>query len=98
MIKGVSLSVARGEVVCIIGPSGSGKSTLLRCLNWLEVPERGEIRIDGEPAYRELATARVSPAPQRSPASAPRPGWSFRLQPFPAHDRAGKRVRGTLTS
>ena len=39
VIKGVSLSVAKGEVVCIIGPSGSGKSTFLRCLNWLEVPE-----------------------------------------------------------
>ena len=52
-LKGVSLSVARGEVVCVIGPSGSGKSTFLRCLNWLEVPQQGRIRIDGRPAYRD---------------------------------------------
>jgi polar amino acid transport system ATP-binding protein len=55
VIKGVSLSVARGEVVCVIGPSGSGKSTFLRCLNWLEVPEAGEVRIEGRPAFREMA-------------------------------------------
>ena len=42
-------------MVCIIGPSGSGKSTFLRCLNWLEVPQRGRIRIDGRPAYRDEA-------------------------------------------
>ena len=42
-----SLSVARGEVVAIIGPSGSGKSTLLRCLNMLEVPTSGHIYFDG---------------------------------------------------
>ncbi len=52
VIKGVSLTVGTGEVVCIIGPSGSGKSTFLRCINWLEVPERGHIRIDGQPAFR----------------------------------------------
>ena len=40
-------------MVCIIGPSGSGKSTLLRCLNHLEVAERGRIRIDGKVAYRD---------------------------------------------
>jgi len=53
VLQGVDLSVATGEVVCIIGPSGSGKSTLLRCINHLEVPERGRIRIDGKLAYRD---------------------------------------------
>ena len=53
VLRGVDLTVARGEVVCIIGPSGSGKSTLLRCVNHLETPERGRIRIDGEVAYRD---------------------------------------------
>ncbi len=53
VLRGINLSVAKGEVVCIIGPSGSGKSTFLRCINWLEVPERGLIRIDGKPAYRD---------------------------------------------
>ena len=47
-VKGVSLSIARGEVLVIVGPSGSGKSTVLRCINYLEVPTAGTIRIDGE--------------------------------------------------
>jgi ABC-type polar amino acid transport system ATPase subunit len=46
-LRGVSMSVARGEVVCIVGPSGSGKSTLLRTLNALEPVTRGEIVVDG---------------------------------------------------
>jgi polar amino acid transport system ATP-binding protein len=47
VLKGVSFSVERGEVVCLIGPSGSGKSTLLRCVNRLETPTRGRIVVDG---------------------------------------------------
>jgi polar amino acid transport system ATP-binding protein len=47
VIRGVSASVVRGEVVCVIGPSGSGKSTLLRCINGLETYEAGTIRIEG---------------------------------------------------
>ncbi|TXR92061.1 amino acid ABC transporter ATP-binding protein [Bacillus sp. SH7-1] len=46
VLKGISLTVNKGEVVVIIGPSGSGKSTLLRCLNLLEQPEDGSIRIE----------------------------------------------------
>ena len=48
VLRGVSLSVARGEVVAVIGPSGSGKSTFLRCLNHLETIDRGQIDIEGE--------------------------------------------------
>ena len=41
VLRGIDFTVEQGEVVCVIGPSGSGKSTLLRCVNLLEVPERG---------------------------------------------------------
>ncbi|MBV8751986.1 MAG: amino acid ABC transporter ATP-binding protein [Hyphomicrobiales bacterium] len=44
----VSLSVRRGQTVCILGPSGSGKSTLLRCVNWLERPDHGHIYLSGQ--------------------------------------------------
>ncbi len=47
VLRGVSLEVPRGGVVCVIGPSGSGKSTLLRCVNLLEPPERGRILLEG---------------------------------------------------
>lgn len=48
ILKGVSLSVEKGEVVVILGPSGCGKSTLLRCINGLEAIQGGEILLDGE--------------------------------------------------
>ncbi len=48
VLKGINQSVEQHEVLCIIGPSGSGKSTMLRCINHLEEPSSGEIRIDGE--------------------------------------------------
>jgi polar amino acid transport system ATP-binding protein len=47
VLRGLSLSVARGEVAAIIGPSGSGKSTFLRCLNGLERFQSGRVAIDG---------------------------------------------------
>ena len=47
VLKGVSLRVRPREVIIVIGPSGSGKSTLLRCINRLEEPTRGVIRVDG---------------------------------------------------
>lgn len=48
ILKGVSLSVERGEVVVILGPSGCGKSTFLRCINGLESIQGGTISLDGE--------------------------------------------------
>ena len=60
VLRGVSMSVSRGEVVCLIGASGSGKSTLLRCINGLEGYDRGKVEVDGRrvdpssPAIREI--------------------------------------------
>jgi polar amino acid transport system ATP-binding protein len=48
VLNGVSLDVAKGEVICVIGPSGSGKSTLLRCINALVPIERGSILVEGQ--------------------------------------------------
>ncbi len=62
VLKGVSIAARQGEVVALIGSSGSGKSTLLRCINMLEVPESGtikvadeEIRLAGKPPHRHPA-------------------------------------------
>lgn len=44
-LRGVSLSIAPGTTTCVIGPSGSGKSTLLRCVNGLEIPDHGSVRV-----------------------------------------------------
>ncbi len=45
MLRGIDLTVSKGDVVVILGPSGSGKTTLLRCINFLEKPNDGEVRI-----------------------------------------------------
>ncbi|MCX7028361.1 MAG: amino acid ABC transporter ATP-binding protein [Spirochaetes bacterium] len=57
-LRGIDLSVAKGEVVLIIGPSGSGKSTLLRSVNRLEGLDSGSISIDGESVTDEKADIR----------------------------------------
>ena len=48
VLKGVSLTAMQGHVIAMIGSSGSGKSTLLRCINLLEIPDRGKVFINGE--------------------------------------------------
>jgi ABC-type histidine transport system ATPase subunit len=48
VLKGISLTAHDGDVISIIGSSGSGKSTFLRCINLLETPEEGQIRVEGE--------------------------------------------------
>jgi polar amino acid transport system ATP-binding protein len=47
VLKSISLTVNRGEVLCIVGPSGSGKSTFLRCINHLETVNAGRLRVEG---------------------------------------------------
>ncbi len=49
VLKGVSFSLEKGQVLAIIGSSGGGKSTLLRCLNFLETPDEGQIVVNGKP-------------------------------------------------
>ena len=62
----VDISVARGEVVALLGPSGSGKSTLLRCLNRLETPDAGVVEIEGDPVgFLRGADGRLRLAPER---------------------------------
>jgi polar amino acid transport system ATP-binding protein len=48
VLKGISLTVKRSEVMCLVGPSGSGKSTFLRCINHLELISAGRLWVDGE--------------------------------------------------
>jgi polar amino acid transport system ATP-binding protein len=48
VLKGITLEVERGEVLCLLGPSGSGKSTFLRCINHLEKINAGRLSVDGE--------------------------------------------------
>ena len=51
VLKGVSFSLKKGQVLAIIGSSGSGKTTLLRCLNFLETPDEGEILVNGKKLF-----------------------------------------------
>ena len=54
VLRGITLQVRTGEVMCIIGPSGSGKSTFLRCINHLEKVDAGRLTVDGQlVGYRE---------------------------------------------
>ena len=57
VLKGVSFSLEKGQVLAIIGSSGSGKTTLLRCLNFLEEPDEGEILVGGKVLTRETDEA-----------------------------------------
>ena len=55
VLKGINLSMQKGEVVSIIGSSGSGKTTLLRCINFLETPDNGVMTLDGELLFNSNA-------------------------------------------
>ena len=56
VLKGISFSLEKGQVLAIIGSSGSGKTTLLRCLNFLETPDSGQITVNGEALLEEKLT------------------------------------------
>ncbi|AJC79349.1 octopine ABC transporter ATP-binding protein OccP 1 [Rhizobium etli bv. phaseoli str. IE4803] len=65
VLKGISLEAHEGDVISILGSSGSGKSTMLRCLNMLEIPDSGEIRIGGEMYALKKSGHRTVPADRR---------------------------------
>ena len=65
VLKGVSLEAKEGDVISILGASGSGKSTMLRCINMLEVPDSGDIRIGGETIGLKKGRKGMQPADQR---------------------------------
>ncbi len=60
VLTDIDFPVKRGECVAVIGPSGSGKSTLIRCINYLETPTSGSIRIDGQEISERLSARQLS--------------------------------------
>src|SRR3954467_5062055 len=65
-LRGMNLSVRRGEVVCVLGPSGSGKSTLLRCINFISPPPSGRVFIDGRSIGHERVGESWKPQKQEA--------------------------------
>src|SRR3546814_21100358 len=69
VLKGISLELMKGDVVCIIGPSGSGKSTFIRCINALTPMDSGSITVEGQevndPRLDKLALRRKVRAEER---------------------------------
>ena len=61
VLRGVSFSLEKGEVLSIIGSSGSGKTTLLRCLNFLETPQSGSIAVNGEVLFDAAQPEKPTP-------------------------------------
>jgi len=81
VLKGITLEVKRGEVLCLVGPSGSGKSTFLRCINHLERINSGRLMVDGSLiGYREHNGKLYELKP--SEASAQRVGIGMVFQKF----------------
>ena len=86
VLRAVDLDVAAGENVVVIGPSGSGKTTLLRCINLLEQPDGGTVRVEGRlVGQTEQPDGTLSPAPEKLIAAArARIGFVFqRFNLFP---------------
>lgn len=78
VLKGINLTAHKGDVISLIGSSGSGKSTFLRCVNLLEVPDRGSICVHGMPvAFSEVRGQRQPADPKQVQAIRARLGMVF---------------------
>jgi cystine transport system ATP-binding protein len=75
VLHDISLTLPEGSVTALIGPSGSGKSTLLRCVNLLEIPQAGTVKIGSEDIS---FNGHAKPKKKTSGAYASRPAWSSR--------------------
>ena len=62
VLKGISFTLNKGEVLAVIGSSGGGKTTLLRCLNFLEIPDEGELYLGGEKLFDAAEKLKISNA------------------------------------
>lgn len=87
VLRDLSFTVRRGEVIVVLGPSGCGKSTLLRCINALEPIQGGEILLGGEVIDRSPAAA--------CPTAAHRDGVP-KLRAVPPYDGDGKYSAGAM--
>ena len=93
VLKGISLEVPKGSAVALIGPSGSGKSTLLRCINLLEMPERGRVRVGDQ--MIDCARGKLPADKGACKLSRSHRHGLPAVQPVPAHDCAAERQRRT---
>ena len=69
VLKGITLEVARQQVMCLLGPSGSGKSTFLRCVNHLEKIDSGELKVEGIHVGYERVGNQLHELPKRKIAA-----------------------------
>jgi polar amino acid transport system ATP-binding protein len=93
VLNGVSLTVERGQVACLIGPSGSGKSTFLRCINQLEQINGGELLVDGEfVGYRRKGNVMIELSEREAAARRSQIGMVFQHFNLFAHKTALKNV------
>jgi len=93
-VRGVSLEVRRGEVVVVIGPSGCGKSTFLRCINLLEEPSAGTLRV-GDRSI-DFSVKHSTPRAAISHAFAPASAWVSSSSTLSPHDGAAERHVGPV--
>ena len=93
VLDGVSIDVAKGEVVCFIGPSGAGKTTFLRTVNHLEPIDSGSMIVNGEPiGYRMQGTKRVEDTQRNVAAQRARIGFVFQHFNLYPHMTAAENV------